>query len=117
MLLLGQPEVLFLDEPTKGIDAYGKNRLSRLLSDLKNEGMTIVTVTHDTEFAAAYSDRCAFLFDGEIVSSDTPKKFFSGNAFYTTAAGRIADGYYEGAVLADDVVKLCRLNGKKEADA
>ncbi len=117
VLLLGQPEVLFLDEPTKGIDAYGKNRLSRLLSDLKCEGMTIVTVTHDTEFAAAYSDRCAFLFDGEIVSSDTPKKFFSGNAFYTTAAGRIADGYYEGAVLADDVVKLCRLNGKKEADA
>ena len=117
VLLLGQPEVLFLDEPTKGIDAYGKNRLSRLLSDLKCEGMTIVTVTHDTEFAAAYSDRCAFLFDGEIVSSDTPKKFFSGNAFYTTAASRIADGYYEGAVLADDVVKLCRLNGKKEADA
>lgn len=117
VLLLGQPEVLFLDEPTKGIDAYGKNRLSRLMSDLKCEGMTIVTVTHDTEFAAAYSDRCAFLFDGEIVSSDTPKKFFSGNAFYTTAAGRIADGYYEGAVLADDVVKLCRLNGKKEADA
>ena len=114
-MLLLQPKLLLLDEPSKGIDAGAKLVLGGILRKLKEDGMTIVTVTHDVEFAAANADRCAMLFDGEIVSIDTPEEFFSDNNFYTTAANRIARGHYKKAVLCEDVVKLCRLNGRREA--
>ena len=113
-MLLLQPKILLLDEPTKGIDAYSKQTLGAILKQLKAEGITIVAVTHDVEFAAAYADRCGLLFDGELVSVDTPAAFFSGNHFYTTAANRIAGEYYQNAILCEDVVRLCRMNGTKQ---
>ena len=72
-------------------------------------------MTHDIEFAAANADRCAFLFDGEIVSAEPPRTFFPGNAFYTTAAARIAAGRFDGAVSCADVILAAgRIGGEKE---
>ncbi len=65
-------------------------------------------VTHDIEFSAEYSDRCALLFNGEIVSTGTPKEFFSSNHFYTTAASKISKGRLEQAVTCQDVVEQCK---------
>lgn len=113
-ILLLQPKLLLLDEPTKGIDADSKNTLSSIINDLKAEGITIITVTHDVEFAAANADRCAMFFDGEIVSVDTPTAFFSENNFYTTAANRISRGYYNNAILCEQVALLCQKNGRKD---
>ncbi|HKM32928.1 MAG TPA: energy-coupling factor transporter ATPase, partial [Oscillospiraceae bacterium] len=87
-MLLLEPRILLLDEPTKGIDAHSKKALGAILTELKADNITIVIVTHDVEFAAQYSDRCALFFDGEIVSVDTPERFFADNNFYTTAANR-----------------------------
>lgn len=109
-MLLLKPKILLLDEPTKGIDAHSKENLSGILKELKAEGITIVIVTHDVEFAAVNADRCALFFDGEITSIDTPAAFFSGNNFYTTAANRIARHLYKNAVSCEDVAVLCRLN-------
>ena len=106
-LLLTEPRLLLMDEPTKGLDADFKERLAALLSRLRAEGRTIVLVTHDVEFAAAVADRCALFFDGEIISDGTPNAFFSGNHFYTTAASRIARGLFPNAVRCDEVVALC----------
>ncbi len=113
-VLLLSPKILLLDEPTKGIDAYFKQTLAGILEDLKRDGMTIITVTHDVEFAAEYSDRCAMLFCGEIISCDSPQKFFSDNNFYTTAASRISRHMYKNAVLCGDVVRLCKENGARK---
>lgn len=107
MMLLQKPEIFLLDEPTKGLDAFYKEELAELLLRLKENGATVIMVTHDLEFAAEVSDRCGLLFDGEIVSEDRAKLFFAGNSFYTTSAGRIARGIFPGAVLCGDVVKLC----------
>ncbi len=107
-LLLTEPQIILLDEPTKGFDSRSKQHLSALLSDLKNEGKTIITVTHDVEFAASVSDRCALFFDGRIISQGTPDEFFAENNFYTTAASRIAREIIPGAVLCEDVVKCCK---------
>lgn len=104
-LLLTEPQVILLDEPTKGFDAYSKLRLSEFLFELKSEGKTIVIVTHDVEFAASVSDRCALFFDGKIISEGVPTEFFAENNFYTTAANRIARGVIPNAVLCEDVVK------------
>lgn len=107
-LLLTDPKILLLDEPTKGLDAEYKERLRTLLHALRTEGRTIVLVTHDVEFAAAVADRCALFFDGEVIADGAPNEFFSGNHFYTTAASRIARAVFPNAVLCEEVVALCR---------
>ena len=112
-ILLLEPQILLLDEPTKGIDAYSKQTLSEILSELKKDGITVITVTHDVEFAAATADRLGMFFDGEFTSIDTPTEFFSENNFYTTAANRISRGYYKNAILCEQVAELCLQNGKK----
>ena len=107
-ILLLKPKILLLDEPTKGIDAFSKHTLGGILRELKAEGLTILMVTHDVEFAAAYSDRCAMFFDGEITSTDVPHMFFSENNFYTTAASRISRHLVHGTVLCEEVVAACQ---------
>lgn len=110
-LLLTEPKLLLLDEPTKGLDADYKARLRALLHRLRAEGRTIIMVTHDVEFAAAAADRCALFFDGEVIADGAPNEFFSGNHFYTTAASRIARSLFPNAVLCEEVVALCKGEG------
>ena len=102
-----------MDEPTKGIDAFAKNSLSGIIRGLKREGVTVVIVSHDVEFAGEISDRCAMFFDGEIICEDSACGFFSGNNYYTTAANRITRGFYDNAVTCGQAAELIRLNGEK----
>lgn len=106
-VLLTEPKILLLDEPTKGIDAGAKLELAALLKALKEDGVTVLMVTHDVEFAAGVADRSALFFDGEILSADTPSKFFGGNTFYTTAANRMARSICPNAVTCEQVVRFC----------
>jgi len=87
-MLIGNPEILFIDEPTKGLDPVSKLRFADVLSGLHKTGLTIVMVTHDIEFAAQNAERCAMMFDGEITVDGTPEELFKGNYFYTTAINR-----------------------------
>ncbi|MCM1544892.1 MAG: energy-coupling factor ABC transporter ATP-binding protein [Ruminococcus sp.] len=107
-MLMLEPEILLLDEPTKGMDAASKKNLSDILNLLLQNGLTIIMVTHDVEFAAENADRCALFFDGEILSADVPSRFFAENNFYTTAANRIARGLFPNAVTCEEVVSCCR---------
>lgn len=109
-ILLRNPKVLLLDEPTKGIDPETKAEFGKVLRDFCVRGISVVCVSHDIEFAAEFSDRCAQLSQGKIVACDSPGKIFSSNSFYTTAAARIANGKFINAILVDDVVDLCRKN-------
>ena len=113
-VLAAKPKLLLLDEPTKGLDAASKLNIINVLRSLREKGITVVIVTHDVEFAAACSDRCAMFFNGRIVSAGTPQGFFSQNSFYTTAVSRMTRGYYDNAVTLDDAVRLCTVNGRKE---
>jgi energy-coupling factor transporter ATP-binding protein EcfA2/uncharacterized membrane protein len=106
-LLVRQPEILLLDEPTKGLDAEFKEMLAAILSALCRRGVTIVMVSHDIEFCAEYASRCALLFDGTIVTEGTPHGFFSTNSFYTTAASRMAREMLPEAVTVSDVIAAC----------
>ena len=104
MVLLKQPEILLLDEPTKGMDAHFKKIFADILKDLQGAGVTILAVSHDIEFCAEFAQRCALFFDGSITSSGTPREFFSGNTFYTTAAGKMAGDLIYRAITADDII-------------
>ncbi|MCR5520298.1 MAG: ATP-binding cassette domain-containing protein [Lachnospiraceae bacterium] len=89
IVLRTNPKLLLLDEPTKGLDALLAESLKGKLKELASSGVTIVIVSHDIEFAATVADRCALLFNGEVVSVSDSDEFFAGNYFYTTAYNRI----------------------------
>lgn len=120
-ILLMKPDILLLDEPTKGLDAYSKRGFAKILADLKAEGKTIVLVTHDVEFAAEYADRCAMFFDGKIVSVADRVNFFATNSYYTTSAARMTRPMFENAVTVEIAAELClknkELHGSKESSA
>ena len=107
-VLLCEPRLLLLDEPTKGLDAFFKDKLAALLRSLTGRGTTVLMVSHDIEFCASYADRCALFFDGDVVTANPPRQFFASNSFYTTAANRISRGLFENVVTVEEVVELCR---------
>ena len=109
-VLLTEPQLLLLDEPTKGIDNFFKVKFAAILARLKERGITIVMVSHDIEFCAEYADRVSMFFDGQILTSDTPRRFFRKNSFYTTAANRMSRCVFENAITAGDVVELYKEN-------
>lgn len=112
-VLASKPRLLLLDEPTKGVDAHAQKGVLNILKDLKAEGVAVLVVTHDVEFAARCADRCALFFRGEVVSEDAPAHFFDENNFYTTSANRISRGWFDGVATIEDAAELCRRNGGK----
>lgn len=109
-VLATRPRILLMDEPTKGLDAEKKQMLLEILGRLRQDGVSILIVTHDVEFAALCANRCVLFFRGTAVSDGLPRAFFAENSFYTTAARRMTRGYFDNAVTAQDVVTLCRQN-------
>lgn len=106
-ILLLSPGILLLDEPTKGFDSAFKAEFADILTSLAVEGVCVVMVSHDIEFCAKYAHHCVMLFDGMAVSEGTPRAFFGGNSFYTTAANRMARSILPGAVTAEDIIAAC----------
>lgn len=103
-VLLLEPRILLLDEPTKGLDAEFKMVFASILGKLTDAGVAVIMVSHDIEFCAQYADQCALFFDGNIVTKNTPRAFFGGNSFYTSAANRMARHVLPQAVTANDVI-------------
>ena len=109
-VLLTEPKILLLDEPTKGIDSFFKLKFAEILEKLKEQGVTIIMVSHDVEFCARYADTVSMFFDVSIITTNTPNRFFSQNSFYTTAANRMSRHIFDNAVTNEDVIKLCQEN-------
>ena len=81
LLLIG-PELLLLDEPTKGLDLASRRIIARALRDHAQAGGTVIMATHDLDFAEQVSDDVAMMFDGEIACMELPADFFADNVFY-----------------------------------
>ncbi|MCQ2514742.1 MAG: energy-coupling factor transporter ATPase [Ruminococcus sp.] len=111
-MLLLRPQILLLDEPTKGVDAEFKIIFAKIVRTLTKSGVTVIMVSHDIEFCAKYAHRCMMFFNGDIVSEGTPRKFFASNSFYVTTANRMSRSVINNAVTADDVIYCC--TGKLE---
>lgn len=102
-LLLSDPEILLLDEPTKGLDPVSKEEIGGLLRELSRKGRTVLFATHDLEFAAGWATRCALLFDGAITAEGTPRDMFSGSLFFTTSVNRVLRHRWPRAIRLEDV--------------
>lgn len=109
-VLLTEPKILLLDEPTKGMDSFFKETFAQILIKLKEQGITMIMVSHDVEFCAKYMDFVSMFFDGQVLTTDVPQKFFGSNSFYTTAANRMSRHVFSNAVTVEDVVELYHRN-------
>ena len=109
-VLLTQPTILLLDEPTKGIDSFFKQTFAQILTQLRAQGITVVMVSHDVEFCARYADLVGMFFDGQVLTVDTPRRFFGQNSFYTSAANRMSRCVFKNAVSCEDVIDLYQKN-------
>lgn len=117
-VLLLDPDLLLMDEPTKGLDNLLKMKFGELLKRLASNGRTLIFVSHDIEFCSRFANRCIMFFDGGISGEGTPRKLFSGNNFYTTAANRMARSYFVDGILPEDIGWLVAQNIKMaEADS
>lgn len=111
MVLAKKPDLLLLDEPTKGLDPFLKEQIASYLQQFVRQGGTVVCVTHDVEFAARYGEICSLLFEGEVLSTAPTRKFFAQNAFYTTDAARVFAKIVEDGLLCEDII-----DGKADDD-
>lgn len=103
-VLLYEPDIILLDEPTKGIDPFFCKKMGEWLVDLKNMGKTIVIVSHDVEFTAVYADKCGLIFDRNIESYTDSHSFFAGNIFFTTDTNRMMSDFFKDCVTCDEAV-------------
>lgn len=103
LVLLSRPQLLLLDEPTRGLDPIWKLQLARILQELQRQGSGILMVSHDIEFTARFARRCALLFHGRVVAPDTPRDFFRQNYFYTTVVQRALGDRLPRALALEDV--------------
>ena len=115
-VLLCRPRILLLDEPTKGLDTAFQDELAQILAQLLEQNVAVVMVSHDIAFCARYAHRCILIFDGAAAAEGTPRQFFSGNSFYTTAASRMAREVIPQAVTAEDVIFCCGGTVPKEPE-
>ena len=106
-VLLTKPDILLLDEPTKGFDAEFKQTFAMILHRLNAQGVSILMVSHDVSFCAEHAHKCGLFFDGSIAADGTPREFFSGNSFYTTPANRMARHLLPEAVTVSDIIASC----------
>jgi energy-coupling factor transport system ATP-binding protein len=83
------PEIVFLDEPTRGMDYENKDELAKLMKEWRDANRTILLITHDIEFAARVADRVAILEDGRLVFTGSPRIGFNRFPSYRTQTARL----------------------------
>lgn len=98
--LVGSPDVVVLDEPTRGMDGEQKERLRRLILELRRGGACVLLATHDTELAARVATRIVLLGEGEIVADGPPHEVLSGSLTFSTQINRLLGG---GFLTMDDI--------------
>ena len=108
IVMLSDPDILLLDEPTKSIDAETKLRLGACLRDLARQGKAILLTSHDLDFTATYADTCCMMFDRHILGYAPIGEFFRENLFYTTVADLMSRGLSCHRIAANDLIDTVR---------
>jgi ABC-2 type transport system ATP-binding protein len=102
-----KPPVLFLDEPTAGLDVGSRTELHDLMQELKEQGTTIILATHDMAEAEKMTDRVAILLGGKIVTAGTPRELTATGSGFTKVSVRT-----EGSILHHNGFSFPAVNQK-----
>ncbi|WP_432663278.1 ATP-binding cassette domain-containing protein [Wukongibacter baidiensis] len=105
-ILVMEPDILLLDEPTRGLDKDLKDRLGEIALQLKGRGKTIIIVTHDVEFLGKYADKVGLIFDGSIAQIGCKYDVLTTGIYYSTQINKLFSGNVDGILTLDDALNL-----------
>lgn len=88
-ILVAEPQMLLLDEPTRGLDYAAKQQLAAMLKQQTMFGRSVILVTHDVEFVALCADRIVLLGDGEVVVDGSPQAVLGDSVLFSTQVGKL----------------------------
>jgi energy-coupling factor transport system ATP-binding protein len=100
----GLPDLVALDEPTRGMDRLLKDSLAALAGDLAGRGAAVLISTHDVEFAVTFADRVVLLGDGELIADAPAAEVLSGGWYFATETARILG--VDGVTTVEDGARL-----------
>ncbi|HCX02946.1 MAG TPA: ABC transporter [Clostridiales bacterium] len=112
-VLASNPKILLLDEPTRGLDYDIKEKLGKILKKFQEEGMTIIMVTHDIEFAAEYAEDVILLYEGDIIEKGNKKEVLTKSTFYSPQISRLFYDYEEKIVTLEEGLKFLNKEKRK----
>lgn len=112
-VLVYKPDVLVLDEPTRGIDQATKERLSRHLREYNAQGKTVVLVTHDLEFAAESCTRVVLMGSGKVLADGDKHEVLAESLFFTTQYNKCFRGVANGVVTREEADAALEALGTK----
>lgn len=107
-IMVLEPDILLLDEPTRGLDKKLKDALGNIVQTYQKKGKTIIIVTHDTEFVAQYCTKACLIFDGTIVQKGSTYEIFNSGIYYTTQMNKLFNGYIDHILTLDDAFNLIK---------
>lgn len=94
-IMLTNPKLILLDEPTKGLDAHFRFHVAKMIKEQQQKGATVIFVTHDFEFATLVSDTTTLIFDGNVAASENTSNFFKNNLFLKPQKSAFYDMFVE----------------------
>lgn len=112
-ILVMEPEILLLDEPTRGLDKDIKEKLGDIILKLKELGKTIIVVTHDVEFLGKFADRVCLMFDGQIAQVDSKYEVLTSGIYYSTQINKLFSRNVDGILTLEDALDLFKPSSKK----
>jgi energy-coupling factor transporter ATP-binding protein EcfA2 len=110
-VLVARPRLLLLDEPTRGMDYDLKKELGLILTDLVAQGISVLLVTHDVEFAALYASRVIMMFAGQIICDGPTQPLLAHSFFYSTQIGKMCRGLADGILTLPQALARFNLSG------
>lgn len=105
-ILVMEPQILLMDEPTRGLDRHIKDRLGKIMLDLKAKEKTVLLVTHDVEFVGKYCDRVCLVFDGTIAQVGSKYDVLDSGIFYSTQINKLFSGLKNKIISPRDALSL-----------
>lgn len=107
-IMVLEPEIILLDEPTRGLDRKLKDALGNILKAYQEKGKTIIIITHDTEFVAKFCTKACMVFDGTIIQVGCKYEVFSSGIYYTTQMNKLFNGYIDNILTIEDALSVTK---------
>ncbi len=107
-LLPPVPDLVVMDEPTRGLDYENKGLIIDELKESEKGGSSLLVVTHDVEFASALADRVAIMGDGGMVAEGPAAEVLSDSLFFSPQVNRLLGDGYEGVIHEEEAISILR---------
>lgn len=117
-VMASSPDLLLLDEPTRGLDYHAKESLGKYLLKLTEEGLTVLMITHDVEFAAEYAQDVLLMTKGRIIAQGKKSALLTDSIFYASQVSKLFAVFEHSAVTVEEAVEIInRLEEEKVYDS